>query len=1136
MLQLKKIQKTYTLGDTRVDALRGIDLAFRDNEFVSILGPSGCGKTTLLNIIGGLDRYTSGDLIISGRSTKEYKDADWDTYRNHSIGFVFQSYNLIPHQTVLSNVELALTLSGVSKKERRQRAIRSLQQVGLGDQLHKKPSQMSGGQMQRVAIARALVNDPEILLADEPTGALDTTTSVQIMDILKEISHDKLIIMVTHNPELAEQYSSRIVRLLDGKIVGDTDPFDGTPENNRSHETRTESTHLITGNSYVGMDGTPIAAPTTDVTAGSGSTLGKPFPTAATSKKKSRKAKKADRKPSMSFFTALSLSANNLLTKKGRTFMTAFAGSIGIIGIALILALSTGVQAYIDEVQRDTLSSYPIMIQDEETDMTSLLTSMAGSGTSEEEAKVREEDAVYANSQMIDMFNALINAETTSNNLKDFKIWLDKEMAGGEDATTELRNLASSIQYRYNVTLNTYVKNTEDKYVNTNFQDIFVSAMNGTASEDSSEGSMLSGMMSSSMMGSMNTLNLWQEILPGQDGSLISDMIYEQYDLVYGQWPTAADEIVLILNSNNEVSDVAFYALGQIPQDEVTETFLSVMNEETVDVIERKLTFEEICDISFKLLLNTDYYAPSGEPNVWDYIGDDESRLDLLIKNGYDLHICGIIRPNENATSVALSAPFAYTTALTEYVIETINDSEIVKAQTAAENENFDVLTGKPFVLDSETELTNAQKAAEFTAYMKGLTDQGKNDLYQKMLGTPTEEELAATLETYMAQYQTREDMENLLVTAYGMDVETVRGYLESYTDEELQTLMAEQFTNMIKEQHAAAAAEQIAAIQNAPSEEELAGIMMQITSQLPDMQTKMGFVMMDWTENTSMSQEAIMGYLMGLAPEEFEAAVNSVAAKKAAETYKSYAGMDMDAAYAKVAAIFDSEIATQTEIKTLAQWYDLYMPSTVSGSTYADTLETLGVLDLESPNGISIYADTFESKDAIADLIKEYNNSVEEEHQIKYTDYVALLMSGITGIINAISYVLIAFVAISLVVSSIMIGIITYISVLERTKEIGILRSIGASKKDVSRVFNAETLIIGFTAGAIGIITSLLICIPANAIIYRLTDIENLRAQIPAAACAILVAISMGLTLIAGLFPAGMAARKDPVEALRSE
>ncbi len=1084
MLQLKNIHKTYKTGDLDVTALKNVSLSFRDHEFVSILGPSGCGKTTLLNIIGGLDRYTSGDLVINGRSTSEYSDAEWDTYRNHSIGFVFQSYNLIPHQSVLANVELALTLSGVSKVERRQRAIRALQQVGLGDQLHKRPSQMSGGQMQRVAIARALVNEPDILLADEPTGALDTATSIQIMDLLKEISHNKLIIMVTHNPELAEQYSSRIVRLLDGDIVGDTMPYDGA------------------------------------------SAAAKQSADSSPSEQMHSSPKKGKR--SMSFLTALSLSANNLLTKKGRTFMTAFAGSIGIIGIALILALSTGVQTYIDDVQRDTLSSYPITILEEETDMTSLLSSLSGqSANSEEDA--HGQDAVYSNSQMYEMFNAIFNAEKTENNLQEFKKWLDAEMQE-ETAATDLRNYVSSIQYQYNVTLNTYVQNADGEYINTDLSKAFMAA---TGSSDEEEANPMYSMMSSRMTG----LRLWQEILPGNDGSLVSDMIKKQYDLVYGSWPEAANEILLILDSNHEISDIAFYALGQIPQEEVNDNLSSVMKQEAIPVTDRKLSYEEICDITFKLLLNTDYYVPStSKAGTWEYIGNDKNRMELLIENGYELKISGIVRPNEEAAATAISAPFAYTKALTSYIIEQTDQSELVQAQLDPQNENFDVLTGLPFLLTEEEQLDEARKAQEITEYFQTLTDQGKCEVYTKMLSTPPEDYLTQTKERYLEQYQTREDMENLVSSAYEMDLQTVQEYLADYTDDELRSLLEEQLTTMIQEQYAAEAKKQIEAIQNAPSEEELAALSANILSQLDDTQKQIGFVMADWTEHTSMSQEAIMAYLAALPAEELRSEERRVAAKKAAESYQQYAGLDKEAAYAKVAAVFDSEVAAATSQAILADWYDQYMPSTISGSTYADNLELLGVLDLEAPNGVNIYADTFEDKDAISKLIEQYNKTASEEHQIKYTDYVALLMSGVTGIINAVSYGLIAFVGISLVVSSIMIGIITYISVLERTKEIGILRSIGASKRDISRVFNAETVIIGFSAGAIGIIVSLLICIPINLLIHYLTGIYSINAQLPVAACIILIAISMILTLIAGLIPAGVAARKDPVEALRSE
>ncbi len=1004
VLELKQIVKQYTVGDTQIPALKGVDLAFRDNEFVSILGPSGCGKTTLLNIIGGLDRYTSGDLVINGRSTKEYRDADWDSYRNHSIGFVFQSYNLIPHQTVLANVELALTLSGVPKAERRRRAAEALEKVGLGDQLDKKPNQMSGGQMQRVAIARAIVNDPDILLADEPTGALDTATSVQIMEILKEIAEDKLIIMVTHNPELAERYSTRIVRLLDGEVVGDTAPYteeDVAEEMSRERPTSSKG------------------------------------------------------KINMSFGTALSLSFHNLLTKKARTLLTAFAGSIGIIGIALILALSHGVQTYINTVQRDTLSSYPISIQTEQSDMMSTMLSFQES-QSEANKDKHDLDAVYSTSILYDLFNAMNGSNDTQNNLKALKAYLDEQMQEG--SSSGLHEYVSALQYQYDVPMHLYVTGTDGQYMSADIADAFQEF--SQESEDSKD-----SMMYQMVQTQLSALDLWDEMLPGKDGEVVSDMIREQYDLLYGAWPKQANEVVLILDKNNEISDMAFYALGMIPSDEVKEILDAVAHEKPVEAADRQLDYEEVCDISFKLLLNTDYYQDSDGDGIWSSIADDQTMMDIVLKNAYELNIVGIIRPNEEATATSLSGSFGYTSALTAYILEQTQNSPIVEQQTAAENENYDVFTGLPFEKTDTKELSEAEKAAEMTAYIATLSNKQKTELYTRILSEPSEEALNQAVEANMKLFSSREKIEEQIAVQYDMDLASAKTYLAAYSDEQLQTMIRQQMVTAVRESYAAAAERQIAAIKG-----DTAG------------------------------------------------------------------GLNDEAGYAKVAAVFDAQVAAIRDTQTLAAYYDAYMPSGESDSTLTANLEKLGVLSEDTPSSINLYANTFENKDAIADVIAQYNESASEEDEIVYTDYVALLMSGITTIINAISYGLIAFVAISLVVSSIMIGIITYISVLERTKEIGVLRSIGASKKDISRVFNAEALIVGFAAGAIGIGVSLLLCIPINLIIHALTGLTAINAILPAAACIILVLISMGLTFIAGLIPSGVAAKKDPVEALRSE
>lgn len=878
MLQLKNIVKDYVSGDTTVQALKGIDITFRESEFVSILGQSGCGKTTLLNIIGGLDQYTSGDLIINGRSTTKYKDSDWDIYRNHTIGFVFQSYNLIPHQSVLSNVELALTLSGVSKAERRKRAVEVLEKVGLGDQIHKKPNQMSGGQMQRVAIARALVNNPDILLADEPTGALDSATSIQIMELLKEISKDRLIIMVTHNPELAEKYSSRIVRLLDGKVTDDTMPYEPTDSR-------------VTENN---------------------------------------KAKRVKKKKgtSMSFLTALSLSANNLMTKKGRTLLTAFAGSIGIIGIALILALSSGFQSYIKKVEEDTLSSYPIAIEEEQVDYSSMMSAFMGQHVGE--ASEKEDGKIYSNNIISEMLNSMMS-QVKVNNLADFKKFI-------EDRNNGFDELVSDIQYGYSTTLNIYKEDTSDGIVQVNPSTVLDTIGMGQLS-----GMSGSSMMNSSMMGG-GSWDVWSELIGNRT------LLESQYDVIAGRWPDAYNEIVLIVDENNEISDYALYALGLKDQNEVADTMTRLAKGEEVVSYKTEYTYEDILDLRYRLIVNTDFYSYNEENDCYTDVRDDEDSYRAAIADGIQLQVVGILRPDPDAVTGAVSGSVGYTSALMEYVINQINASDIVKKQAAAPE--TDVITGLPFTKEGEE------------VEMENTFD----------ITTLTPEQQA---------------------------------YLASLSQEELDTLMAS------------------------------------------------------------------------------------------------------------------------------------YMQPTTSSATYEGNMEAFGVADLEKPSSIMIYPVDFASKDMISDKISEYNDAVRaegrEEAVINYTDYIGLMMSSISTIINAISYVLIAFVAISLVVSSIMIGIITYISVLERTKEIGILRSIGASKHDISMVFNAETLIVGFVSGAMGIIVTMLLIIPINAIIKNLSGISNV-AGLPWLAALILVLISMALTFIAGLIPAKMAAKKDPVVALRSE
>lgn len=895
MLELNDIKKDYVSGSTTVSALKGINLRFRDCEFVSILGQSGCGKTTMLNIIGGLDKYTSGDLKINGVSTKNYKDRDWDFYRNNSIGFVFQSYNLIPHQTVLSNVELALTLSGVSKTERKRRAIEALEKVGLGEQIHKKPNQMSGGQMQRVAIARALVNNPDILLADEPTGALDTETSIQIMELLKEISKDRLIIMVTHNPELAKDYSTRIVRLLDGVITDDSDPY-----------------------SLEDMEADIKAKEAAKVKA---------------SEKKNKKSGKKQ-KTSMSFFTALSLSFNNLMTKKTRTILTAFAGSIGIIGIAMILSISNGIQLYIDRVQRDTLSSYPITLQAESIDISSMVTSMTGNSDS---AEHEDKSKIYSNDIMGDMINTMVK-EVKSNNLSEFKKYIEN---GGSD----IKSYVSDIQYSYDVPLNIYMKDTSNGVEQLNPSTMFDSIYGEGATSTSS--AMSSGMG----MGMFSNSSVWNQLLGNQQ------VLDEQYDVLAGHWPENYNEVVLVTDKNNEVDDYTLYSLGLKDPEEVRTLFKKMMVGESYET-EKDIsyTFDEILDTEFKLVMPTDMYKYNDVTGTWDDYSKDDKYMTNVVNNGTDIKVCGIIRPNDDAVSTSISSGIGYTAKLTEYIIEEVKNSEIAKAQLA--DTSVDVFTGVPFDNDRNTEIT----------------------------------------------------------------------------------------------------------------------------------------------------MDDVNAYMATLSPEE------------SAQMQAMTSGMSDD----QILQLFSASLKART-----------------TDATLDSNKSKLGITDLDTPSQIDIYATDFDSKEKVQNIIKDYNklqqDDGKEENVINYTDYVGIMMSSVSTIINAISYVLIAFVAISLIVSSIMIGIITYISVLERTKEIGVLRSIGASKKDVSRIFNAETLIEGFVSGALGIVVTLLLCIPANALIKHLTDISNV-AQLPVAGGVILIIISMLLTFIAGLIPAKLAAKKDPVVALRSE
>ncbi len=999
MLELKDITKVYKTGGETVEALKGISLKFRNNEFVSILGQSGCGKTTMLNIIGGLDKYTSGDLVINGRSTTQYKDRDWDAYRNHSIGFVFQSYNLIPHQTVLQNVELALTLSGVRKSERRKRAIEALEKVGLKDQIKKKPAEMSGGQMQRVAIARAIVNNPDIILADEPTGALDTETSVQVMEILKEISADRLVIMVTHNPELAEKYSTRIVRMLDGRITADSMPLTEEEVGKAEAEDKVSQSH------------------------------------------------KKQKKPSMSFGTSFGLSLKNLFTKKKRTALISFAGSIGIIGIALIYAVSNGTTNYINIVQEQTLSSYPISLEAQSIDLSSLITSFMGTASSEQS---HDNDAVYQKDMLYSMVNSMGSMETSENDLTSFKEYLEQQMA---DESTGLADAITSVQYKYDLDLQIYTENVDGDIISTDTQQLVMDLMTQNTGVDFSS---LMTLTESSTLGNsyMSTLesgsSLWTELLPGDKGNLISDASKDQYDLLYGSWPNSYDEVVVFVDENNEISDLCLYAMGLKSEEEMQSLMNAAIDETTIESEAHKWTYEDICGLEFKTILNSSCYSYDEESGTYKDLRETETGLRYLYDNGLTLRVVGIVRPSQDAVSSTSSSAIGYTHALTEYVINESQEADIVKAQK--DNPDVDVLTGLKFASNEDT-LTTQDKAQAVREYLDSLSGTEKLNAFAKILATPSDDTVNQMIESATSG-MTRDDIMNTILAGMesqlGMDESQVKAYIDSMSDEELESAYKEMIKSQITSEYAQSASSSLEG--------------------------------MDETQQIAMMEQMLSAY-----------------------TDEDYAGL-----------------------------YDELFE--FSDSTYDDNLAKFGCIDLNSPSGINIYVSTFADKDTIETLIDTYNAGVDDMHQITYTDYVGLIMSSVTTIINAITYVLIAFVAVSLIVSSIMIGVITLISVQERTKEIGILRAIGASKRNVSSMFNAETLIIGFTSGLVGIGITYLLCILINAVLHALTGIESLSANLPVSTAAILVAISMLLTLIAGIIPSSSAAKKDPVVALRTE
>ena len=912
MLQIQNICKKYVTGDLVQTALDNVSLNLRDNEFVAILGPSGSGKTTMLNIIGGLDRYDSGDLIINGISTKKYKDRDWDSYRNHTIGFVFQSYNLIPHQSVLSNVELALTISGISRSERRRRAKEALEKVGLGNQLHKRPNQMSGGQMQRVAIARALVNNPDILLADEPTGALDSETSVQVMELLKEVAKDRLVVMVTHNPELANEYATRIVRVKDGHIVDDTAPYE-------IEQKLEEPQHKNMG------------------------------------------------KASMSILTALSLSFNNLRTKKGRTFLTAFAGSIGIIGIALILSFSNGVNTYITDIQKSTMTSYPISIEAQTIDLTSIM--QKGQSSMKDSDVTHELDGVYSNGTDIEMASS-ITTSFTKNNLTEFKKYLDNP-----DSEIRKHIRENGIVYSYNTKFDVFTYDSEGTFVNTDGSTL-------KSSSQTSATNMMADMSNDNgmtmMTGSTGKTNNFTELLPGSDSASVSQAVTDAYDVLYGNWPSSYDEAVLVMNKNNEISSAVLYQLGILPTSEYKEIMKRIDAGEEVTMDTEKISYEDICNKEYYLLPASDMYVKDDNGNYKSIVSDNASLKDKAA-DGIKLKISGIVRQNDDNDNALINKAVGYTKALTDYLMDYADKSEVVKTQR--ENKDINITNGMAF-----SPADDAAKIADARTY---LTNLGVSD-------------------------------------------------------------KASMFKNMMQ---------------------------------------------MVYADNQQMYTQ-----LMAMGE-------------------------------AQQAAMLDSYLENPDD-STLLSIYNSY----ISTGNYDDNMDSFGVISEDAPSAINIYVDSFEAKDAVSDCIKKYNEGASEDDKISYTDYVGLLMNSVTTIINVITYVLIAFVAVSLIVSSIMIGIITYISVLERTKEIGILRAIGASKRNISQVFNAETFIIGFCSGIIGIAITLLLLIPCNSIIHAVTDSTAVNAALPPVSAVVLIILSMVLTFIGGLIPAKNAAKKDPVTALRTE
>ena len=1041
MLQLRNIRKSYTTGTFTQVALDDVSISFRDNEFVAILGPSGSGKTTMLNIIGGLDHYDTGDLIIDGVSTKEYKDRNWDTFRNNRIGFVFQSYNLIPHQTILANVELALTLSGVSRAERRTRAIEALGKVGLADHIDKKPSQLSGGQMQRVAIARALINDPEILLADEPTGALDSKTSVQIMDLLTEIANDRLVIMVTHNPELAEQYATRIVKVADGTIRGDSDPFNPTPAD-------------------------------------------------------MRQSKKKVKRTSMSFLTALSLSWNNLLTKKGRTLMTAFAGSIGIIGIAAILSLANGVNNYIANVEEETLSQYPLSIEDQGFDMSSMMASSMGGSTGSDDSQTdsgggsadsqaSDDKPVHESKMVTSMFSSI-----GSNDLASLKDYLDNGDSG-------IDKYVNSIEYSYNVTPQLFSSNTDSDVVQVNPDSSFSSIGLGS-------GSGTNGIMSSMM-----STNIFYE-MPSDP-----DLYEDQYDVVAGKWPTDYNEVLVVLTPNGNVSDFMLYSMGLRDRSELTDMVREFSNEEEVTAPSdsMSLDYDDLLGVTFKLVNATNFYQYDSEYGVWkDKTGDTDYMRDA-VNSGDDVHVVGIVKPKPETKVSPLKVGLYYTPAMVNHLIDQAADTQIVQDQLADPSTN--VLTGKSF--------TEEEDEAKSSFDMSSLFSIDGNKLQAAFKVNPD----ALAIDTSSLNLSMDSSS---LGSLPQMDPSSLQVEGSPTIDKEaMAALMAS-----VEKDYFAYYQEQVQAGKPAPSFNEYFATdraQKLINDALPSV--------IDTSQMQAELAQKIQAYLQTTMATYMNQVVTAMQSQmQAAMTQVS---SQLQANMANAMSIDESAFKDAFQMNMDEQELSELMMSlmTTETASYDGNLKKLGYADYNKPASIDIYPKDFESKQNVIDILDAYNQQMKDEGNddkaVSYTDVVGTLMKSVTTIVNMISYVLVAFVAISLVVSSIMIGVITYISVLERKKEIGILRSIGASKRDIGRVFNAETVIVGLVAGLIGIGITAIACVPANAIVYSLFDVPNV-AILPWQAAVVLIAISVFLTFLAGLIPSSAASRKDPVEALRSE